>query len=67
MSEEIARKLKAARERLGLSQSQAAKKWSVPLITLQSWEQNVRTPRGLALKALNELLDGILGAPKKSK
>lgn len=60
MSEELQRKLKAAREKAGLSQSQAAKAWGIPLRTLQKWEIDQATPRGLALKAINDLLDAIL-------
>lgn len=60
MSEELQRKLKAAREKLGLSQSQAAKEWGVPVRTLQRWEQNQSTPHGFALKVLTEKLDAIL-------
>lgn len=60
MSEELATKLKTAREKLGLSQSQAAKAWGISLKTLQAWEQDQRTPRGFALTALMEKLDAIL-------
>ena len=66
MSEELKRKLKAAREKLGLSQSQAAKKWGIPVKTLQAWEHNRQTPRGFALAHLNSLLDGLLAAPPTS-
>ena len=65
MSEELRRKLKAAREKLGLSQSQAAKVWGIPVGTLQNWENDKRTPQGLALTAINNLLDGILSPPAK--
>lgn len=60
MSEELARKLKAARQKLGLSQAQAAKEWKIPKPTLVKWEQNQRTPRGFALTAITEKLDRIL-------
>ena len=60
MSEELKIKLKAAREKLGLSQSQAAKSWDIPLKTLQKWEQNERTPRGFALAQLEKMLESIL-------
>lgn len=65
MSEELRRKLKAAREKLALSQSQAAKEWGIPLRTLQNWEGDHQTPRGLALAALEKLLDAILSSPPK--
>jgi DNA-binding transcriptional regulator YiaG len=69
MSEEIARKVKAARAKLELSQAQAAAVLGVPKATLIKWEQNQRTPRGLALEALNAKLDAILSpsALKKKK
>lgn len=60
MSEELANKLKAARAKLGLSQSEASKAWGIPLKTLQFWEQDRRTPQGFTAKALNEKLDAIL-------
>lgn len=60
MSEELKDKLKAAREKMGLSQSEAAKAWGINYKTLLDWEQNRRTPRGFALQALNEKLDAIL-------
>lgn len=63
MSEELCRKLKAARENLGLSQSQAAQAWGVPLRTLISWENDQRTPRGLALQAIEEKLEKALKQP----
>jgi DNA-binding XRE family transcriptional regulator len=61
MSEEIARKLKAARERLEETQKGMAERLSVPYQTYVQWEQDQRTPRGLALEALNAKLDAILG------
>lgn len=63
MSEELRLKLKAARLKLGLSQSQAAKHWGIPLQTLKNWENDLRTPRGLALATINKMLDAILAAP----
>lgn len=60
MSESLARKLKQARTRLNLSQSQAAKAWDIPLPTLRKWEQNAATPRGFAFRALEVKLDAIL-------
>lgn len=60
MSKELKNKLKAAREKSGLTQKQFAEKIGVPYRTLVSWENDQRTPRGLALKALNAALDAIL-------
>lgn len=60
MSEELKNKLKAAREKLGLTQAQFAERLGVNYQTLIKWEQDRTTPRGLALKAINELLDRIL-------
>src|SRR5438045_3094429 len=57
VSTELASRIKAARAKLGLSQATAAKAWQIPRRTIISWENNQRTPRGLGLKALNELLD----------
>ena len=61
MSQELMHKLKAAREKLGLSQSQfAAQVLGISVRTLQSWEMDQRTPRGFALQALEAKLDEIL-------
>ncbi|MBC8012338.1 MAG: helix-turn-helix transcriptional regulator [Burkholderiales bacterium] len=60
----LATMIKAARERLGLSQSEAAEAWSVPLKTLQKWEQATRSPRGETLARLWPIL---FPEPKKRK
>lgn len=66
MSEELQSKLKAARLKLNISQSEAAKLWEVPLKTLQSWEANRFTPKGFTLAALTKKLDKIIQSkPKK--
>ncbi len=66
MSEELKSKLKLTRAKLGLSQSQAAKAWGIPLRTLIGWENDARTPRGFALTQLNAMLDGLLAGKKKA-
>ena len=53
---EIAQRIKSIRARLGLSQKQAAGKWSVPVRTLQQWEQARSKPRGLGLVQLKAIL-----------
>ena len=60
MSKELANKLKKAREKLELSQVQAAQTWGIPIHTLTKWEQDQSTPRGFALDQLNRMLDEIL-------
>lgn len=60
MSEELKNKLKQAREKLGLTQVQFAERIEVPYRTLVNWENDLATPRGLALKTINDLLDSIL-------
>ena len=52
----LQKQIQKARAKAGLSQSQAAKAWGVNLNTLQSWEQGIRAPKGLALKALLEII-----------
>jgi DNA-binding XRE family transcriptional regulator len=64
MSEEIARKLKAARAKMEETQEQFAKRIGVAADTVISWENDRRTPRGLALEALNAKLDAILKGRK---
>lgn len=54
--ESIRDRLKAARAKLGLSQSQAAKAWGFNTYTLQQWERSRSNPRGLYLDKLEEIL-----------
>ncbi len=65
MSQELKDKLKLARLLAGLSQSQAAAAWSVPLKTLISWENDARTPRGFTLNQLNAMLDGVIATHER--
>jgi putative transcriptional regulator len=60
MSQELRNRLKEARARLGMTQAQFAARIEVPLKTLQGWEGDRMTPRGLALKGINQILDKIL-------
>jgi len=62
---DIADKIKLTREKLNLSQSQAAKAWGISVHTLQSWEQRQRAPRGLALRQLESILDQAGGGKRK--
>jgi DNA-binding transcriptional regulator YiaG len=48
----LGNKLRAWRERKGLSQAEAAKVLSVGVSTLRHWEQGVTEPQGLAKRAL---------------
>jgi DNA-binding transcriptional regulator YiaG len=49
---DISVRLKEWRERLGLTQRQAAERLGVSERTFQQWEQGRQSPRGLALKTL---------------
>jgi DNA-binding transcriptional regulator YiaG len=60
MSQDLRKKLKEARKKLGLSQAAAAREWGIPVRTLIGWENDQRTPRTFAMKNLTALLDGIL-------
>jgi DNA-binding transcriptional regulator YiaG len=53
---QIGELVKAKRAELGLTQTQAAARWEIPIRALQTWEQGVRTPRGLALRQLELIL-----------
>lgn len=64
MSKEIVRKLKEARALVGETQVVFSERLGVPTRTLISWENDQATPRGLALKALNDALDAILKGKK---
>lgn len=57
----IAKRIKAAREKLTLSQSEAAARWGVNVRTLQDWELGRNEPRGFARTQLEKLLAEILG------
>ncbi len=61
----LATQIKAARERLGLSQSEAAAAWGVPVRTLQKWEQSSSTPRGETLARLWPILFPAQGKSSK--
>lgn len=63
MSQAFRRKLKDAREKLGLSQSKMAAKLGVPTQTLQAWEADRNTPDKFKLEALGRLIDQLLGKP----
>jgi len=63
-STRLAERIKEARSRLNLSQSQAASEWGISKRTLQEWEQSRREPRGLALNALADILSKAEREPK---
>lgn len=64
----IADRIKAAREKLGLTQEQAAPQWGVNVRTLQGWERGQHEPRGFARTQLEKLLATILeGEPAGGK
>ncbi|MDR1283430.1 MAG: helix-turn-helix domain-containing protein [Opitutaceae bacterium] len=52
----LSTQIKATRERLGLSQSQAAKAWGVPKQNLKNWEAGRNAPRGQTLQRLWPIL-----------
>lgn len=62
MSKQLASKLKRARAKVEETQKEFAKRLGVVHGTLRNWEQDVATPTGLALEALNAKLDAILKA-----
>ncbi len=57
----IAKRIKAAREKLAVSQSEAAAQWGVNVRTLQDWELGRNEPRGFARTQLEKLLADIIG------
>lgn len=68
MSKPISDRLKHIRATLGLSQSEAAKEWDIPLRTLQGWESTdpKRQPRGFYKKQLESILAAYEHKPKPS-
>ena len=61
----IAARIQDARNRLNLSQSQAAAEWGISKRTLQQWEQNRCEPRGLYREKIESILAA--SAPKRRK
>lgn len=49
--------IKQMRARLGMSQSQFAKEFSIPLHNIQHWEQGFRTPPDYVVKLLKEVIE----------
>ena len=49
--------IKELREKENLSQSKFAKKYHIPLKTLQSWEQGVRKPAEYTIYMLEQLIN----------
>lgn len=62
----LSTEVKEARAALGLSQSEAAKAWGIPLPTLKAYEKQKRTPRGLAMTKLREILSVAMAAKPTS-
>jgi DNA-binding transcriptional regulator YiaG len=60
---QIGNRLKSARAKLGLSQSEAAKAWKFSIKTIQTWEQGWAEPRGLYLEKLEKILQRIESQP----
>jgi DNA-binding transcriptional regulator YiaG len=61
----LAKQIRAARKRAGLSQSEAARQWGVSIRTLQQWEQARSEPMGLAKTKLQEILGSTKRRPSK--
>lgn len=59
----LAKRIQEARNRLNLSQSQAAAEWGISKRTLQEWEQSRHEPRGLYLEKIESILAA--SAPKR--
>lgn len=62
-STRLAERIKEARNRLNLSQSEAATEWGISKRTLQQWEQGRREPRGLYREKVESILAA--SAPKR--
>jgi DNA-binding transcriptional regulator YiaG len=57
----LPKRIKSAREALGFSQAQAARKWGFAKQTIQAWEQGMRNPAGLYRAKLECILKRIEG------
>ncbi|HEY4247822.1 MAG TPA: hypothetical protein VGM64_13285 [Lacunisphaera sp.] len=57
----LSNRIQSARNKLGLSQSEASKTWGINLHTLQGWEIGRHEPRGFARTQLEKLLTEVLG------
>ena len=51
-------KIKELRSQTGMSQSEFASEFHIPLRTLQSWEQGVRVPTEYTLYMMERLISG---------
>lgn len=49
--------IKQMRARLGMSQSQFAKEFNIPLHNIQHWEQGFRTPPEYVVLLLEEVIE----------
>jgi len=49
-------RLKAAREKAGFTQDQAAESWKLSVKTLRAWEQGWNEPRGLYRTRIERIL-----------
>lgn len=54
---EVLNGYKKIRNNLGLSQSQFAKKFNIPLGTLAHWEQGVRTPLQYVISMIKQIIN----------
>lgn len=61
VKESFSEQIKEAREKLGLSQRAAAKRWGFPQTTLRYWEEGKRNPAGLYKEKLERVLRRVLG------
>jgi len=59
MQKSFGERIKQAREKLGFSQRQAARKWGFTQAALNAWEKGTRNPAGLYQKKLERILGRI--------
>ena len=63
MAEEgsLPQRIKAAREKLGLTQGEVAKRWGFSRRTLEAWEEGIKSPAPLYREKLERSLRRIEG------
>ena len=57
----LARKIKELRSKMGLTQEQFAAKIGVTFSTINRWESGKSKPSPLAIKQIQELMEGMVG------
>lgn len=67
MEQNIATRIRKLREKLKLSQFQAAELWDLPCATLKAWEAGTVVPNEFSALFINKLLEDEAGPDARSE